>query len=271
MKRLLLNIVFLLTTLTAVFGQKTHHEIDPSTPFVGVYYQRVFPPFDALLNLDYPYGCLVTKVVPCSAAERHKLQFDDYIIAVDGHQMSEFIDLRPYIKQHFKPGDSVNITYIRNDRMYTEKIKLGSVADTCGTPAFTLKLDTAADNHLADSLLLAEINKRDVVVKEEIHTMRGEVLLKCWDHQRHDGDTIILILNDTILLDSFHLTKEGYTMPLPLIQGKNTLKLIAVNLGSIPPNTAAFNINDGLLNKTVILRSDMGKTEAVDIYYESEE
>jgi len=35
------------------------------------------------------------------------------------------------------------------------------------------------------------------------------------------------------------------------------------NLGSSPPNTAAFNISSGDFNKQIILNSDMGKSEKI--------
>ena len=41
----------------------------------------------------------------------------------------------------------------------------------------------------------------------------------------------------------------------------------ALNLGKVPPNTAAISINDGAKKKIITLVSDLKKSGAVEIIY----
>ena len=89
--------------------------------------------------------------------------------------------------------------------------------------------------------------------------------MKLWDDNREDGDSISLYLNGQLLLEHYRVTKEPKEISIPLTQTENMVVMVAENLGSTPPNTAALTLIDGEVRKTVVLKSDMGTSEAIKI------
>ena len=57
---------------------------------------------------------------------------------------------------------------------------------------------------------------------------------------------------------------------LNLIEGNNDIIMKALNLGSIPPNTAKIMVDDGLLKRTMILKSNLDKSAGLRIVYKPE-
>ena len=69
------------------------------------------------------------------------------------------------------------------------------------------------------------------------------VKLIVWDNGQVDGDKISITLNGINILDNYILTAEAKMIELPLSGNAiDTLKIIALNVGTIAPNTAAIKI-----------------------------
>ena len=69
------------------------------------------------------------------------------------------------------------------------------------------------------------------------------VKLIVWDNGQVDGDKISITLNGINILDNYILTAEAKMIELPLSGNViDTLKIIALNVGTIAPNTAAIKI-----------------------------
>ena len=60
-------------------------------------------------------GVYIDKVSDGSAAEEAGLEKGDVITEIDGREVSKMAELQEQISQH-KPGDKVNITYLRNKK-----------------------------------------------------------------------------------------------------------------------------------------------------------
>jgi hypothetical protein len=108
-----------------------------------------------------------------------------------------------------------------------------------------------------------EIEKTKVEVKETITVPNKKVKISVWDNRREDGDIISLSLNGEWIIRNLEVKKCQTTFTIDLPHEENFLIMKAENLGSSPPNTAAFNISSGDFNKQVILNSDMGKSEMI--------
>jgi hypothetical protein len=54
-------------------------------------------------------------------------------------------------------------------------------------------------------------------------------------------------------------------MKIPLAGKQNEILLLAENLGTIPPNTAAITIQDATSTKTFYMQSDFKKSEVLKI------
>jgi hypothetical protein len=78
-----------------------------------------------------------------------------------------------------------------------------------------------------------------VIVKTKAPHARIEV----WDDTIEDGDIISLYQNGRTLLDHYTLLSQKKEIGLSLSPGKaDTIMLVAENLGTAPPNTAALSL-----------------------------
>ncbi|MRI59229.1 MAG: serine protease [Epsilonproteobacteria bacterium] len=72
----------------------------------------------------HDYGAVVVDVTKDSAAAKAGLEPGDLIIAVDGEKVEDANDLKTLIGSK-APGETVTITYERDKKTYTTKVKLG--------------------------------------------------------------------------------------------------------------------------------------------------
>lgn len=113
-----------------------------------------------------------------------------------------------------------------------------------------------------------EINGRRVKLQEKINVADTLIMAEVWDKGTVDGDRISLYLNGVEILHDYTVGRIKKEIPLHLVPGKNFLVMHALNLGRIPPNTAAIELNDGEGKpKLIILNSDLKKSGAVELNY----
>ncbi|RED45586.1 hypothetical protein DFQ10_102462 [Winogradskyella eximia] len=70
------------------------------------------------------------------------------------------------------------------------------------------------------------------------------VNIVCRDHQYPDGDRVQILLNGVIVRNSLTLTSSYRRVEVNLVDGKNTVDIIALNQGESGPNTAEFVVYD---------------------------
>jgi len=116
------------------------------------------------------------------------------------------------------------------------------------------------------------LQKRDIEVQKVI-TVGAKILkLAVWDNERVDGDKISLSLNGRWIIRNYEIVKEKNTFEIELIPNQvNQLVFFAENLGTIPPNTSAINIQYEGYNKTHIMRSNLDKSGSINFFFEEEE
>ncbi|WP_299523214.1 hypothetical protein [uncultured Lutibacter sp.] len=68
--------------------------------------------------------------------------------------------------------------------------------------------------------------------------------LSIFDAGKVDGDKINIYVNDTIFLKNYIVSKKTKNLIIPLNSKKTSIKVIALNVGSISPNTAKIEITD---------------------------
>ena len=111
------------------------------------------------------------------------------------------------------------------------------------------------------------VNGRDYAVAHSMVVKNRFVKISVWDHQQADGDIINLSLNGNWILENYILTKKQKVIEVELKEGINHLVLYALNLGAIPPNTAAVMVNDNDKLQEIILESTLHNSGALEIIY----
>lgn len=159
--------------------------------------------------------------------------------------------------QHFMIKENC----IRNDRSYMlvdgVKVVQGEFSDS---PIISKQHDC---NLQKDSNTY--IDERPITLDKSFTTTKHKIRISIWDDKRMDGDSVHLLINDSLLLKNHLITKRPVYIELSLEPGEHLLKLVALNLGDIPPNTAAIKITDYSRQRTFVLKSDMISTEGIRI------
>lgn len=106
---------------------------------------------------------------------------------------------------------------------------------------------------------------RDIVLKDTINVSKKAITISIWDDGQIDQDVISLKLNDEWIVKYLEAKAEKIKFKYFLTQPENYIVLRAENIGEIPPNTTAINIDDGVNSRTIVLNSDMGMSEAIKI------
>jgi hypothetical protein len=110
-----------------------------------------------------------------------------------------------------------------------------------------------------------QLNGRKVRLQEKINVGDSLIMADVWDHGKIDGDRISLFLNGKEILHDYTVGKVKKEIVLHLVPGKNYLVMHALNLGRIPPNTAAIELSDSEKKHLIILNSDLKKSGAIEI------
>ena len=89
--------------------------------------------------------------------------------------------------------------------------------------------------------------------------------LHIFDAGKVDGDKINVLVNDTILLKNYIVSKKMKQLIIPLHTKLTTIKIRALNVGSISPNTAKIEITDQKNNIKTITSLKKGEKTSITI------
>lgn len=92
-----------------------------------------------------------------------------------------------------------------------------------------------------------------------------QVKLKIYDAGKVDGDKINLFINDTIVLKNYMVSKKIKEIIIPLKSEKTTIKVRAINVGSISPNTTKIEIIDENNNIKTLTSLKKGEKTSITI------
>jgi hypothetical protein len=117
-----------------------------------------------------------------------------------------------------------------------------------------------------DSILEVKQSRVTNIVKT-ITTTVDSVKIILYDDGEVDGDIVTVFDNGKIVANKLLLTKEPWSMVLPLPEAglKHTIELVAENEGSIPPNTAYMLVIAGEIRTELKTSSDTKTNGAVII------
>ncbi|WP_034058284.1 hypothetical protein [Lacinutrix jangbogonensis] len=105
-------------------------------------------------------------------------------------------------------------------------------------------------------------SKQTMSVFSKSNTIRIEI----YDGGKIDGDKITLTYNGKTLLRGFETSKQRKSIPITLINKKNTFVLSADNVGSISTNTAVIEIFVDGLKIRALTNLKAGENTQIDFY-----
>ncbi len=112
------NIIKLVVPELIVNGRYTY-------AWLGIWGGDLQPNEVERLNLPVRQGTLIVEVTPDGPAERAGLRVDDVITAVDSEPMHGIADVIAYLVRYTRPGQSVELSVIRNGRQIVLPVVLG--------------------------------------------------------------------------------------------------------------------------------------------------
>lgn len=112
---------------------------------------------------------------------------------------------------------------------------------------------------------------RKYEVQQTMTVEYSEVLIHVYDKNKVDGDIVTIYLNGELVAENLTVNKDKKEIRLHLQSGSNILVMYAINLGNIPPNTAAIAVNNtGKKFKVSTLVSDFKISGALELIYAPE-
>ncbi|MDX2173435.1 MAG: carbohydrate binding domain-containing protein [Bacteroidota bacterium] len=113
-----------------------------------------------------------------------------------------------------------------------------------------------------------KLNNRKLIIQETLHVPDATVKLQVWDKNTVDGDMVSIFLNGVLIADSVDVVSSRKEYLLNLQAGSNLIVMQAINLGSVPPNTATIGINNR--NKNITIVSDLESSGAIEVFFNPE-
>ena len=112
-----------------------------------------------------------------------------------------------------------------------------------------------------------KLNGRKLLIQETVNVTESTIKLMVWDKNRVDGDVVSIYVNGQLIKENLEVTGTKKEIIVHLQMGSNFIVMEAINLGRVPPNTAAISINNGTKYKLTTLISDLKKSGTVEIVY----
>ncbi|MES1181185.1 MAG: hypothetical protein ABUL44_00165 [Flavobacterium sp.] len=99
---------------------------------------------------------------------------------------------------------------------------------------------------------------------KEFSITGNKIKLSIWDNGEVDGDRISILLNDKYILENYMVTFSSKIIEVTLSEKEtDTLKIIALNEGSLPPNTAAIKIESKFEQYPVITKANLNEIRTI--------
>lgn len=135
------------------------------------------------------------------------------------------------------------------------------IASSTPTPPVTSDLNR---NSSGDPVRL---RNRRVKKQDDFYLTNHKIDIYLWDHGADDQDTVSLNVNGVWVLENYKLEKKRKKIEFTLNPNSqnNFIILYAHNLGRVPPNTASILVDDGTVQQSTKLRSNMASSGSINI------
>jgi len=99
---------------------------------------------------------------------------------------------------------------------------------------------------------------------KEFSITGNKIKLSIWDNGEVDGDRISILLNDKYILENYMVTFSSKIIEVTLSDMEiDTIKIIAINEGNLPPNTAAIKIESKFEQYPIITKANFNEIRTI--------
>ena len=119
-----------------------------------------------------------------------------------------------------------------------------------------------------DNIENGKLLNRNINYQNTANVKSRKITIEIWDDQKEDGDSISVNFNGKWLLENYELKSKAISLELELNNTENFLVLHALNLGIVPPNSAAIAVIDGYKRRKYKLISDIENSGTLRILLE---
>jgi hypothetical protein len=118
-----------------------------------------------------------------------------------------------------------------------------------------------------------DIKVEEITVEEsdEIVVKNRKLKISIWDDDLIDGDTVSVKVGDEWILTDHKVQAEKKVIQYTLKGFSSDLVMYAHNMGLIPPNTAAIEVNDGEHKYRFKMKADLESSQSVKFRYQAPE
>jgi hypothetical protein len=165
----------------------------------------------------------------------------------------------------------VNISYISSYDKISKSFKIFSIDTKTLKKEINREVQAIPNKtDIANSItnIPAVFLNRKTAVQKKFTVDSTLMNLYIWDDQAIDGDKVDIYLNGQLVRGNILLSSGKTIIPLQLIKGKiNYIIMHAINLGNVPPNTAAMQLGDEESNDKVFkLFSTLSSSGVLEIF-----
>lgn len=248
------------------FGQTMFHRNigDPYTQLITLNHQENWTQNQTGMTTQIvalnPQSWMLTSEIGTKSFSQDYLKSVEFGLALYLPFQSTFTEQYEFFKSGAEVGKS-QINFYGATLMLNLRISISNAIKD-KKPDTTKRPQTKKPHHIK------QVNGRHLIVQGNIEVQSDSCRVLVWDDGTVDGDRITLYLNGALILEDYTLAKEKKEVLIHLVPGRNYLVMFALNLGSIPPNTAGMQVIDHN-NKihSFNLSSDMGKSGTIEINY----
>lgn len=125
--------------------------------------------------------------------------------------------------------------------------------------------DSLTSNNIlskVDSLKTTKLSQQENI---NLFWQSSELLLDIWDNEKQDGDVVNVYQNDTLILSAHEVKTSRKTIKIALKGKVNVFRVLAVNEGSIKPNTTKLALRDETRNVELLAVLRQGESTSITI------
>ncbi|MCH2198821.1 MAG: hypothetical protein MK081_08550 [Flavobacteriales bacterium] len=113
----------------------------------------------------------------------------------------------------------------------------------------------------------SELASRQNRPSKEIAVKTDRLVIKLWDNGTIDGDTVSVMVNGRYILKEHALTDKRKKIKIKLVEGSNSIIIIAHNEGSVSPNTAACLVRSGWRREEFVVSTGLDRNSSIEVVY----